>query len=382
MPSPTPERPRRVLHVFATFAAGGPQVRLARVSRALGPRFEHVVAAVDGVMDALALCDRALVRPLAVPRPSGRLPGPGDLLALRRLLARARPDLLVTCNWGAIDWAIANRFRPLCPQLHLEEGFGPEEAGGRQLRRRVWTRRLALGGPTRVVVVSHGLERIAREVWRLPADRLARVPNGIDVARYAAARPSPLPLRRTPEELVAIAVGGLRPEKNPARLVRLLARLPAEAPLRLVLVGDGPERATVARAAAGLGDRVLLLGARQDVPELLAAADLFLLGSDTEQMPLSVLEAMAARLPVLATAVGDVARMVAAPNRPFVLEPADEAGLARGLAALVADADLRRRLGEANRARVRAAYDEARMVAAWGRLLEGAWPPPPPGDGP
>ncbi len=377
-----PERPRHVLHVFATFAAGGPQRRFARLSRLWGPRFVHSVAAVDGVMDALALCDPHHVRPIVVPRAHAPVPRPGDLAALRRVLRTLRPDLLVTYNWGAIDWALANRFRPLCPQLHLEEGFGPEESGGRQLRRRVWTRRLAIGGPTRLVVVSRTLEELARAVWRIPAERIARVPNGIDPVRYRVARPSPLPWRRAPGELVAIAVGGLRPEKNPLRLVRLLGRLPPATRPRLVLVGDGPLRAAVQRAAAELGDRVLLAGAREEVPELLAAADLFLSGSDTEQMPLSILEAMAAGLPILATAVGDVPRMVAAENRPFVLPPDDEAGLARALAQLLSDAALRRRLGEANRARVAAVYDEARMVAAWRALLDGTWPPPAPGDEP
>lgn len=376
------DTPRRILHVFATFAAGGPQVRLARVSRALGPRFAHTVVAVDGEWGALELCDPALVRPLAVPRPAGRIPGPGDLLRLRRVLEAQRPDLLVTCNWGSIDWALAARLRPPCPHLHLEEGFGPEEVGGRQLARRVWTRRLALSGSSRLVTVSTGLERIAREVWRIPAERLARVPNGVDCAAYAAARPVEPPLRRGPDEVVVIAVGGLRPEKRPDRLVRLFRSLPETLRARLVLVGDGPERAALEPLARASEGRIELPGRRQDVASLLAAADLFALVSDTEQMPIALLEAMAAGLPVVATAVGNVPRMVDPLNRPFLASPADEAGLARALARLVEDTELRRRLGAANRARARACYDEARMLEAWAALLDGHWPPPPPGDGP
>lgn len=382
MPTNPPEPARRILHVFATFAAGGPQLRFARLAELLGERFRHTVVAVDGVSDAFARCDPSRVRLLEVPRGRRGLPSPADLLRLRRVLAAERPDLLVTVNWGAIDWLLANRLAPLCPQLHLEEGFGPEESDGRQLLRRVWTRRLALGGPARLVVVSRTLERIARASWKVPAARLARVPNGIAVDRYAHARPLESGLRRNGQEVVAIAVGGLRPEKNPRRLVRLLAALPERTPLRLVLVGDGPERPAVEALAAALDGRVLLLGARADVPELLASADLFLLASDTEQMPLALLEAMAAGLPVVASAVGDVPAMVAAENRPFVLPPADEAGLVAALARLAGEPMLRRRLGEANRARVRAVYEEARMVEAWRVLFEGGWPPPRPADGP
>jgi glycosyltransferase involved in cell wall biosynthesis len=368
--------------VFATFAAGGPQIRFARLAERLGDRFEHAVVAVDGVTEALALCDPGRVRLLHVARPGRGLPSPADLLRLRRNIAALRPDLLVTVNWGSIDWLLANRLRPLCPHLHVEEGFGPEERPDRQLARRVWTRRLALGGPIRLVVVSRTLERVARDLWRVPPERLARVPNGIAVERYAKAARFPASLRRSERDVVAIAVGGLRAEKNPARLVRLLAALPERAAVRLVIVGDGPERPKVEALAAPFGDRVLFLGARRDVPELLASADLFLLGSDTEQMPLAILEAMAAGLPVVATAVGDVPEMVAAENRPFVLPPADEAGLAAALARLTAEPALRRRIGEANRARARAVYDEARMVEAWRALFEGDWPPPPPADGP
>ncbi|MCS6877557.1 MAG: glycosyltransferase family 4 protein [Geminicoccaceae bacterium] len=380
MAASNPSAPRRILHVFATFAAGGPQLRFARLTRLLGERFRHTVVAVDGITEAAAHCDPTRVRLLAVPRGRRGVPTLGDLFRLRRILAAERPDLLVTVNWGAIDWALANRIAPLCPHLHVEEGFGPEEADGRQLARRVWTRRLVLGGAVRLVVVSRSLEAVARSVWRVPASRLARVPNGVAVERFVGARPSEPGLRRSAEEVVAIAVGGLRPEKNPERLLRLLPVLPERPPVRLVFVGDGPQRPALEARARALGDRVVLLGARSDVPELLASADVFVLGSDTEQMPQALLEAMAAGLPVVATAVGDVPAMVAPENRPFVVPPAREHELARALARLAADRELRRRLGEANRARARSAYPESRMVEAWSSLLEGAWPPPPPGD--
>lgn len=382
MPATALEPARRILHVFATFAAGGPQARFARLTELLGDPFRHTVVAVDGNYEAFARCDPSRVRLLEVPRGRRGLPSPADLVRLRRVIAAERPDLLVTVNWGAIDWAIANRWAPLCPQLHIEEGFGPEETSENQLRRRVWARRLVLGGPIRLVVVSRSLERVARTRWKVAADRLARVPNGIAVERYAGAQPVLPSLRRTPHEVVAIAVGGLRPEKNPRRLLRLVAALPAGTPpVRLVVVGDGPERPAVEALAGALGERVLLLGARSDVPALLAAADLFLLASDTEQMPLALLEAMAAGLPVVATAVGDVRSMVAAENRPFVLPADREGALAEAIGRLAADPLLRRRLGRANRARARAVYDETRMVEAWRVLLEGGWPPPAPADG-
>ncbi len=100
------------------------------------------------------------------------------------------PDLLVTSNWGSIEWALA-RIGTGVPHLHLEDGFGPEERA-HQLPRRVMARRLLLRQAT-VVLPSCLLWRVATETWRLPRSNIRLLPNGIDVARFAAARPRASP---------------------------------------------------------------------------------------------------------------------------------------------------------------------------------------------
>lgn len=367
----------KLLHVFSTFAVGGPQARAAELIRAFGPALRHVVVAADGRTEALEAFDLArAVRLAPVPFAKGRAVAPGNLIRIRRLLRAERPALLLTYNFGAIEAALANRLRPLCPHLHFEDGFGPEESAGAQLRRRVWLRRLALGGGTRVVVPSRTLERIAVRRWGLRADRVVQVPNGIDLERFAggaaaddAAAP---PVDRRPGELLVGAVGALRPEKNLARLLRAFATLPARPPTRLVLVGDGPERPRLRALARELGvaDRVVLTGQLARPERVLALLDLFALSSDTEQMPISLLEAMAARLPVVATDVGDVADVLPAAQRAFVVDPAAEARYAGALARLLADDGLRRRLGAENRARVRRHFGKDAMIARYRELFE------------
>ncbi|MDR3536848.1 MAG: glycosyltransferase, partial [Acetobacteraceae bacterium] len=148
------------------------------------------------------------------------------------------------------------------------------------------------------------------------------------------------------------------------------------APVRLVIVGDGPERAALEAQVASLGlvGQVTFTGHREDTPALYAGFDLFALSSDTEQMPLSVLEAMASGLPVAATDVGDVAAMLAAENAGFVVPLAEDA-LAGALAALIDDPELRRRLGTANRTKAAREFDQATMAQRWRALWDGTAPP-------
>lgn len=360
---------RHLLHVFSTFGTGGPQVRFATLANRWGRKYRHSIVAMDGDHSCADRLDPAIdLTLLPFDAAKGRGLSLGNLRRARALLRTLRPDLLLTYNWGAVEWGLANRWSPLCRHLHFEDGFGPDEAGGKQLPRRVWMRRLALGGHhTRIVVPSRLLERIATESWRFDPSKLHYVPNGVDCRRFAKVEDTGTP----PDALIVGSVGALRPEKNFARLLRAVAALPAP-PSQVALIGDGPERPALDALARslGLGDRVHFAG-RVERPETwLARFDVYAVSSDTEQMPIGLLEAMAAGLPVVATDVGDVREMLALPNRDFVVPASDEAGFSRALATLLSDSERRRSLGEANRERAFAEYDEARMVSAYEALLE------------
>jgi len=347
-----------LLSVFSTFAVGGPQVRFVTLANRLGPAFRHAIVAMDGATDCAARLDPglAVTWPEVAIRKGDTL---GNVRRFRRLLRDLRPDMLVTYNWGTIEWAMANLL-PLVRQVHIEDGFGPEEQAG-QIARRVWLRRAVLRRST-VVVPSFTLARLARETWRIAPARLHRIPNGVDLARFApraaaAAQAGPPTIG---------TVASLRPEKNIARLIRAFQGL-GEA--RLVIVGDGPDRPMLETLAAqlGLGARVRFAGEVADPAACYGDFDIFALSSDTEQMPLSVLEAMAAGLPVAATDVGDVRAMLSAPNAAM-LAGRSEAALATAIDTLLRDAALRGRLGAANRARAEAEFDERAMVEAYRRL--------------
>jgi glycosyltransferase involved in cell wall biosynthesis len=362
-----------ILSVFPTFEVGGAQVRFARIVNHFGDSLRHAVVAMDGRTGCAARIAPGIE--MTFPRLSIRLGSmAANVMTFRAALRSIAPDVLVTSNWGSIEWALASHGLGI-RHVHTEDGFGPEERE-KQFLRRVLLRRLALRR-AEVMVPSTTLWRIATEVWKLPQARLHRIPNGIDLSRFAPRRAG-----ARPDGAVVIGtVAALRPEKNLGRLLRAFHALPATLRARLVIVGGGPERPALEALAGelGLGGRVLFTGPVEDPAPLYAEFDIFALSSDTEQMPLSVLEAMAAGLPVAATDVGDVRAMLAPANAAHVV-PGDHAALGEALRRLAEDPAQRAWLGAANRAVAEREFDEALMFRAHAALLgltrdEGAAPP-------
>ncbi len=142
-------------------------------------------------------------------------------------------------------------------------------------------------------------------------------------------------------------------------------------PVALVIVGDGAERRALESQslAMGLGDTVIFTGAIEDPARILGAFDVFAISSDTEQMPISVLEAMAAGLPVAGVDVGDVKEMVSLENRPFIVNQ-ESTALAGALLDLLSDGETRSRIGAANRQRVCKDYTLDRMVRSYTDLYQ------------
>lgn len=353
----------RLLHVFPSFARGGQQMRLAALARAFGDEFRHAVVSLDSDISARdAFADPPEIEVFALRK--GRGISPRNVLGLSQLIASKGADLLCTYNFGAIEAALANAAKARLPHLHFEDGFGPDESERRQNPGRVSLRRLALFAAT-VVVPSATLEAIARDVWKVPERRLRRIPNGIDVARFSA------PERKERPFVTVGSVGALRPEKNYARLVAAFRAVGA-AGAALLIAGDGPERERLVAAAGEAALRVHLPGATAHPEAAYAGFDIFALSSDTEQMPLSLMEAMAAGLPVVATDVGDVKAMVAPENAPFITPLGQNDAFAKALAQLLSDAALRARLGALNAQKAARDFPLALMAERHRALINAA----------
>lgn len=360
----------RILHLHSSFDLGGKEARAVRLMNAFGERARHsIVSGVPGALGARAAIDAGI----RVDFPDAlSLTGRPSVARYQAMASYMRRfDLVLSYNWGAMDGVMARRLFPrgLPPLIHHEDGFNEDEARRLKRERNIF-RRIALPAASALVVPSQTLERIARDIWKQPDWRVRRIPNGIPVKRYAGDRdPRAIPgFARKRGEIVIGSVAGLRAVKDLPRLVRAVARLPAN--VRLVIAGEGPERDAILAAAqtAGIADRVHLPGFMDRPWRYVGLFDIFALSSRSEQFPISVVEAMAAGLPVASPDVGDVLAMVADENRALLADST----LEKALHALVLDEHLRKRVGAANRARAVGDYDEDAMIARYAHLYGGA----------
>ncbi len=362
--------PVNVLHCHSTFSLGGKEARAVALMNAFGDRARHtIISSVPGALDARAAIAAGI---------DARFPDNVPSLTGRPSVARYRDiadymrgfDLVLTYNWGAMDAVMARRMfgKSLPPLVHHEDGFNADEAV-RLKPERTLMRRLAFPAASAVVVPSGTLEDIALKTWKQPLSRIHRIPNGIQTARYAVKpKPNAIPgLRKKAGEIVIGTVAGLRPVKNLPRLVEAALMIPGT---RLVIIGEGPEKDAIAAKAREMGvfQRLVMPGFLPDPHRYIGLFDIFALSSDSEQFPISLVEAMAAALPAVSTDVGDVRAMVSPANRPYIVTTDDEPNYAAALAKLASDATLRTSIGAQNQALAQAEYAEAAMLAKYADL--------------
>lgn len=349
----------RVVHVVNQLDMGGMEKLLVEIARhADRDRFAlHFVSlAGRGVLteeieslgwEVTSLGDRLGLRP-------------GLMVQLAGLFRRLRADVVHTHNTRPLLYAgPAARLAGVRKVIHTRHGT---RIGAP--RRVTALFRLACLTADRVVCVSSDSARIAAAEGIAPR-RIRTLLNGIDPTRFRpAAGDGPV-----------VAVGRLSPEKDFATLIRAADLVTRRDPtFRLVIAGGGPCDEELRRLVdeLSLSESVLLLGQVRDIPSLLAGGSAFVLSSVTEGVSLTILEAMAAELPVVATRVGGSPEVVVDGRTGLLVPPSDPAALAAALLEVWGDPDRRRAMGRAGRERVEAHFDVRKMVAGYeGMYLEG-----------
>jgi glycosyltransferase involved in cell wall biosynthesis len=355
-----------VLHLVTSVEIGGQEMvilHLARRAMQSGLEVRVMCLHRKGALEA---------RFLEAGVPVDLLPA-GALHAVRSLatwLRRWRPHILHTHNPAPNRvGALARLLSPGAGLVHTKHGRNWVAGGERYgLAARLATRFTDI-----VVAVSRDAAAVAREVEGVPEAKLRVIYNGVDTAAFARVEPDCRASR-------AVCVARLNPVKDIPTLIaaaRIMAdRLPG---FRLEVIGDGPDRSRVEAAVVAhqLTDCVRLPGFRDDIPGVLAGASLFVLPSLTEGVSLTLLEAMAAGLPVVATAVGGNPEVVMDGVTGTLVPPGSPERLAEAIMAMFADPDRAQAMGEAGRARVREVFSLEAMATGYDRAYRELLSGPP-----
>lgn len=366
----------QIAHVLTSLAIGGGErvaLELARIHRQAGMAvsvisFEEIAGGALG-----PAFERVGVEVLRVPKRPGFDPTlPARLLRLfasRRREARGF-DVVHTHNPLPLIYTPLAAKAAGARVIHTKHGPHPDRP------HRLWLRRAGALAVDAFVAVSEDSRAFARSIREVPLRRLSTIENGVDTDGY---RPDPIARREgrralgIPEDAWVVGtVGRVAPVKNHPLLVSAMAPLLREG-AHLVIVGGGPEYERLAALVReqGLETSVHLTGPSHDVPGLMNTFDVFALSSDVEGLPLVLPEAMATELPVVATAVGGVPRVVLEGETGHLVPKGDAAALGERLASLRDDRERGRRMGARGRVVSVERYSSRRMADEYLALYRG-----------
>jgi glycosyltransferase involved in cell wall biosynthesis len=347
---------------------GGSETLARRL--ALGLRCRRYVSSLYAVHGDGPLAD--ILRADGIPCRAFSRKGKWDPGPLVRLVQQFRADgtkVVHTHHLGQLLYGgLAGRWAG-CRVIHTEHEYYSLRRPRAQQLLRVLTH-LA----DRVTAVAEPVKSFLEGTVGLPASKLITIQNGVEVHRYEAAIPhdrEEWDLKNS--DVIIGCVARLSPEKGHTVLLRAFRKVISRHPVaRLVLIGDGEERERLQHLADDLriGHFVRFLGLRADVPEVLAACDLFTLPSIQEGFPMVILEALAAGKAVIASEVGAIPDVIRHGATGMLVPPGDADALADALCVLIEDEGPRQRLGQNGRELVREAYDFERTVGQYDELYQ------------
>lgn len=368
----------RMLQLVTLSEWGGAQHIIYLLGKHFKQEYDITIACAPGG----PLIERARAEGLRVVEISSLCRNPHlwkDLCAFRqiyRLMRSARFDIVHTHSTKAgLLGRLAARLAGVPVILFTAHGWAFTEG------RKYWVRwllaqieRLSSFASNKLICVSEHDRRTALKFSVASAEKLVTIYNGLaEIAPDHLVDRGHLRRELGIEESARVLtmVGRLAPQKDPIALVEACWTLSWRVPRwHLLIVGDGPLRAQTEQAirARGLQGQITLLGERNDVPRILAASDIFVLPSRWEGLPLTIIEAMLAELPVVATRVGGVAELVEDAITGLLVPPNDPQALKRALAQLLEEAEVRKRMGEEGRRRALERFTIEHMISQTGQL--------------
>ena len=363
-----PPKPK-ILHVIDSLGIGGMERVVIDVANGLdAAKFDQVVCCISRRGEAAdQLRDGVRCIDLGKGGKADRLMP----LKLARLIRRERPDIVHSQSWSGVDTALAALLTPGVRLVHSEHGRNFHDLHGQSLLRRL-ARRGVYQRADAVFAISGEVREFYCRQTNFPIERMQVIPNGVDVRRIdeADARGVREELGIAPDDFVVGTIARLDLNKDTMTLLRAFAAIAPGSKVKLLIAGDGDQRNRLEEFAdsAKLNQLVIFAGMRRDVPRVLKAMNVFALSSLSEGMPMTVLEAMAARLPAVATAVGALPEMIDEGKTGFLVSTGNAEAMAEKLRRFVADSQLAKRFGEEARRKVEREFSLDRMLRLYAEL--------------
>jgi sugar transferase (PEP-CTERM/EpsH1 system associated) len=375
MPGKDDARPL-VVHLTYALNVGGLETLLVEcINRMPAERYRHALVSLTDISSFAERITVPGVELIALHKPPGNSPRTHQ--QLWKVLRRLRPAILHTYNLAAFEYNFTAALAGVPIRVHAEHGRDASDPHGLNVKHNTLRRWLSPAVDC-FIAVSDDLQRWLKEVVRIAPSRLRLIKNGVDTSQFGSAAGAATGSPWSGDDIVIGTVSRIQDVKNHRGLVEafiaLRASHPALAPrLRLSIIGDGPlyEKLRTQVSDAGLNDVVWLPGARADIAALLHSFSIFTLPSLAEGTPVSLLEAMACALPVVAAKVGGIPEVINDGVQGTLVDPLDTAALAAALAQYAIDPALARAHGDAARLRIEQQYSISAMLSQYLDLYDG-----------
>lgn len=362
--------PPLVVHLIYRLDFGGLETMLAEcINRMPSHQYEHAVVCLNGYTNFAKKITRPGVAIYSLDKPPGL--ALATHLKLWKLLRQLRPAILHTYNLSAIEYTLTGALAGVPIRVHAEHGRDAADPEGKN-RKHNMLRSLMTPLVDCYIPVSSDLQRWLRDVIHVPQSKNLLIKNGVDTEAFR-----PTAIAQQKENFIIGTVGRIQDVKNHIGLIDAFIRLREDMPaersrLRLAIVGDGPLLPAVREkvAAAGITDMVWLPGARTDISDIIQTFSVFALPSIAEGTPVTLLEAMSAGLPVVATSVGGIPEVVVNDTTGKLVPANDAKALAAGIAHYVRQPELAAQHGAASRKRIERHYSMEAMLGAYTNLYD------------
>lgn len=331
---------KKVVHIVYSMGCGGLEKVIVNLINGSADTLEHTIITLISDFEMVELID-VPVKVYCVDKAPGK--DLGCHLRILRLLLKIRPDVVNTYNFGTIEYHLMAALAGIKRKVHSDHGHGGDAADGLNKKNNA-IRRFCSRWVDDYVVVSQDLLDWVKQVVKIKSTRTHIVQNGV---------PIPKTIRKVAHDgIVFCTVGRLDPIKNQSLLIEafsLVVKQYSNGPITLKIVGDGKERANLEHLVSklNLDDYVQFLGYRDDIQQQLLSSDAFVLSSHYEAMPMTILESMAAKVPVVTTDVGGIKHFIGENNAIFV-SPGNAQALADGMLSAIQDTPQRKAILESS----------------------------------